>query len=32
MHGKHCAHVSAVDENGDSVFGKIIFEFLSEQP
>lgn len=29
MHGKHCEHCPAKDENGDSVFGKIIFDFIS---
>ena len=28
MHGKHCAYVRAEDENGDSVFGKLILEWL----
>ena len=30
MHGKHCAHCSAVDKDGISIFGKIIFDFISE--
>jgi dipeptidyl aminopeptidase/acylaminoacyl peptidase len=30
LEGKHCAHCSALDESGESVFGKIIYEFLSE--
>ena len=29
MHGKHCAHGKQVDENGESVLGKIIFDFIS---
>ena len=28
MHGKHCAYVRAWDENGESVFGGIIFDFI----
>ena len=28
MHGKHCQYVTAVDENGVSVFGKIVTEFI----
>ena len=30
MHGKHCEHCKAKDENGDSVFGKVIYNFISE--
>lgn len=30
MHGKHCAHCFAVDKDEISVFGKIIFDFISE--
>lgn len=30
MHGKHCAHGKSVDENGDSVLGKIILEFIQQ--
>ena len=30
MHGRHCAYVSAIDENGDSIFGKIVREFISD--
>ena len=30
MHGKHCAYVRALDEKGESVFGKIIFGFIQE--
>ena len=30
MQGKHCAYVRAVDENGDSVLGKMVLE-LSEK-
>ena len=29
MHGKHCEHTRAADENGDSVFGKMVIEFIS---
>lgn len=29
MHGTHCEYVSKIDENGDSVFGKIVCEFIS---
>ena len=29
MHGKHCAHNNALDENGDSIFGKAVLEFIS---
>ena len=29
LHGKHCAHDDAVDENGISVFGQIIEEFIN---
>ena len=28
MHGKHCAYVNKVDENGDSVFGQIVLGFI----
>ena len=31
MHGTHCAHCSAVGEDGTSVFGKIIYNFISEE-
>ncbi len=30
LHGDHCAHCSAKDENGKSVFGKIICNYISE--
>ena len=30
MHGKHCKYVSALDEAGESVFGKICSEFIEE--
>lgn len=30
MHGDHCQYVYEKDENGDSVFGKIIYEFLQK--
>lgn len=29
MHGKHTQYVREYDENGESVYGKLIFEFLS---
>ena len=28
MHGKHCAYTGAVDENGDSIFGKLALEYI----
>ena len=28
MHGDHCEHDNATDENGDSVLGKLIFDFI----
>jgi len=28
MHGKHCAYTREADENGDSIFGKIVLEFI----
>ena len=31
MHGGHCAYVKAVDENGDSVFGKLICQFIVKE-
>ena len=31
MHGKHCAYVNAADENGESVFGKLISQFILGQ-
>ena len=30
MHGKHCAYVHAFDENGDSVLGKMICDFIKK--
>ena len=30
MHGGHCMHCSAKEEDGTSVFGKIIFDYISE--
>ena len=30
MHGKHCAHGKQTDEYGESVLGKIIFEFIDK--
>lgn len=29
VHGKHCQYVKACDDNGRSVFGKLVFDFLS---
>lgn len=29
MHGTHCAHCSAKDENENSVFGKVVYDFIS---
>ncbi len=29
MNGKHCAYFGAVDDNGDSVFGKMILEWIN---
>ena len=28
LHGTHCHQVGAVDENGESVFGKMILSFI----
>lgn len=30
MHGKHCAYVRSVDEKGESIFGKICFDFVEQ--
>lgn len=30
MNGKHCAYVNAADQNGESVFGAIVAEFILE--
>ena len=30
MQGKHCAYVRAVDENGDSVLGKMVLELIEK--
>lgn len=30
MNGKHCSYVKAVDDNGESVFGKIVLEFINK--
>lgn len=30
MHGTHCSHCSAKHEDGTSVFGKVIFDFINE--
>lgn len=31
MHGAHCEYVRKLDENGKSVFGQIIYEFINEK-
>ena len=28
MHGTHCAYVKRVDENGDSILGKLVLELI----
>lgn len=30
MHGKHCAYDYSVDENSESVFGKLIYDFIEK--
>lgn len=30
LHGKHCAYVNAEDENGESIFGQTVFNYLKE--
>ena len=30
MQGGHCAYVRAADENGDSVLGKLVLEFIEK--
>ena len=30
MQGKHCAYIRAADENGDSIFGKMILEWMQK--
>ena len=30
VHGKHCEHDKTVDENGDNILGKMIFEFIQK--
>lgn len=30
MNGTHCAYINAIDENGKSVFGKLIFDFIQQ--
>ena len=30
MHGNHCAYIVAVDEQGESVFGQMILDFLTK--
>ena len=29
MNSTHCAYNEAIDENGESVFGKVVLEFIS---
>ena len=31
LHGTHCAHCSAIEEDGTSVFGKIIYDFIGDE-
>ena len=31
MHGRHCEYCGKREENGESVFGKMIYEFLTEK-
>ncbi len=31
MNGKHCAYVNAIDQNGESVFGKIVLQFMKKK-
>lgn len=31
MNGKHCAYVGMFEDNGDSVFGKMIYDFIQKQ-
>ena len=31
LHGKHCQHNKELDEDGDSVFGRIIYEYISSR-
>ena len=30
MHGRHCGHCYAIDENGESVFGRMIYDLISK--
>ena len=30
MHGTHCAYVGALDENGNSILGKLVCDFISD--
>ena len=30
MNGEHCQYVSQIDENSNSVFGKIVFDFINK--
>ena len=29
-HGRHCEHCAKIDENGESVFGKMIYSFIEK--
>ena len=29
MHGGHCSYVKQIDENGDSLFGKLVMDFIN---
>ena len=29
-HGKHCEYCEKLDDNGESVFGKLIYDFVSQ--
>ena len=31
MHGDHCAYVARLDEKGDSVFGKMVCDFINQE-
>lgn len=31
VNGSHCAYVNAIDQNGESVFGKLVREFIKEE-
>ena len=30
MHGKHCEYCSKIDENGESVFAQMIYNFIKK--